>query len=82
MTVKTRLTQKIDNGAVTNLQFEPDYADGRNAEWADATPSLTYVMAVKESAADFYEQGRAYTFTITETEQQEGESDNASDTQA
>jgi hypothetical protein len=48
----------------SSLSFSPDYADGRNAEWAAATPSLSPTMTVKGDVADAFELGAKYTLTF------------------
>jgi hypothetical protein len=53
------------------LDFAPDYGDGRNAEWAEATPALSLNMTVKGDVADAFEPGEAYTLTF-ESETREG----------
>jgi len=55
-------------GDQTTLTFQPDYQDGRNAAWAEATPALSLTMTVKGAVADKFEQGKPYTLTFTETE--------------
>ena len=44
--------------------FTPDYAQGRNSEWASATPSLSLTMVVKD--ADLFTLGAKYTLTFDE----------------
>jgi hypothetical protein len=51
-------------GESTNLVFTPDYADGRNAAWAAATPSLQFQMNVMNSVAALFELGGKYTVTF------------------
>jgi hypothetical protein len=46
------------------LTFSPDYADGRNAEWAQATPALSLQMTVKADVAEHFQIGDAYTLTF------------------
>ena len=46
------------------LTFSPDYADGRNAEWAQATPSLSLTMTVKAEVAEHFELNGKYTLTF------------------
>lgn len=48
------------------LGFMPDYADGRNKEWAVNTPSLDIRMTVKGDIADRFELGKKYTLTFSE----------------
>lgn len=45
--------------------FIPDYADGRNKEWAKYTPSLSLVMTVKAEVAERLPVGQAFTLTFT-----------------
>lgn len=47
-----------------SLAFSPDYADGRNADWAEATPHLSLSMTVKASVAKHFERGGKYTLTF------------------
>ena len=49
-----------------SVTFACDYADGRNKEWAQYTPSLSLTMQVKNP--DLFELGRAYTLTFTPDE--------------
>lgn len=57
------LKQAYGNGS-TAVTFQPDYADGRNKEWAAATPALLLQMTVKGAVADQFEPGRKYTLTF------------------
>lgn len=52
--------QTGDTGVM--VQFLPDYAQGRNSEWATATPSLNLTMTVKD--ANLFQTGQAYTLTF------------------
>jgi len=47
------------------LSFGPDYADGRNAEWAAATPHLSLSMTVNDEAGQHFQLGGTYTLTFT-----------------
>lgn len=50
------------------LEFQPDYADDRDKEWATVTPTLGLMnMTVKSSVAEHFTQGRPYTLTLTFT---------------
>lgn len=70
VTAKAQVNSKGDTtpGSPVTLSFGPDYQDGRNAEWASATPSLSISMTVKGDVADFFEQGGKYTVTFERTE--------------
>lgn len=68
-TAKVRLTHKSDTSPVS-LSFMPDYAEGRNAAWAAATPSLSLSMTVKDEIAAGLEVGTNFTLTF-EPEQPE-----------
>jgi hypothetical protein len=48
------------------LTFNPDYADGRNKEWAMATPHLSLSMTLKGDVADSFKQGSRYTLQFVE----------------
>lgn len=49
------------------MTFSPDYADGRNKEWAAATPYLHLQMTVVSAVARLFEVGRQYTLTFEDT---------------
>ena len=68
ITAKVACTRKDAawDGA-TNLAFGPDYQDGRNAEWAAATPNLSVSMTVIDAVAEHFELGGKYTLTFTPT---------------
>lgn len=70
MTAKVLLGSKIpfgqDEDEQYQLNFYPDYNEGRNAEWAKYTPAMTVVMMVKPEAAEGFTQGQAYTLTFEE----------------
>ena len=69
ITAKVKLDTKRDSlEGQKILTFVPDYQDGRNKEWAAATPSLRLTMTVKLDVAAQYAEGAAYTLTFTETE--------------
>lgn len=48
------------------FEFVPDYADGRNKEWASATPTLALNISVKDG--EMFEVGKSYTLTFSEGE--------------
>lgn len=52
----------------TRLVFGPDYAPGRNAEWAYFTPGLSLDMTVRGPVGDAFVQGRAYTLQFVESD--------------
>lgn len=69
VTAKVKLETKTQNGPdAFSLGFQPDYADGRNAEWAAFTPHLSLSMTVKREVAEHFQQGAAYTLTFTPSE--------------
>jgi len=77
ITAKIKCTTKSPTtGDYQVITFSPDYADGRNKEWAAATPALSLTMTVKESAAEHFTPGGAYTLTFTlDTEQSSQDND-------
>lgn len=84
VTAKVRLGSKIQiaaNGDV-NLNFYPDYADGRNKEWASASPSLSLQMVVKAEVAELFEQMGTYTLTFERNDDDKQEVQNGSDSTA
>jgi hypothetical protein len=48
------------------VHFSPDYADGRNQEWAQATPSLSLTMTLNGDAAELFEQNKCYELRFVE----------------
>lgn len=47
------------------LEFTPDYANGKNSEWAEATPSGVMRLTVTNwKALERFRQGASYTVTI------------------
>ena len=50
------------------LHFVPDYADGRNRDWAKYTPGLSLVMTVKGEVGEQFRAGDAYTLTFEREE--------------
>lgn len=72
VTAKIKCTGKQVSGEGDNRQvtvtFAPDYADGRNKEWALYTPSLSLTMGLKGAVADQFELEGAYTLTFTPSE--------------
>lgn len=67
VTAKVKLESRNPQGDQTTLQFGPDYQDGRNQDWAAATPHLQLHMTVNGEVVDFFEPG-AYTLTFEKTE--------------
>jgi hypothetical protein len=66
ITAKVQLQSKGQpSGGQVALTFVPDYADGRNKEWAKYTPGLSLSMTVLESVADRFEPEGRYTLTFT-----------------
>lgn len=64
VTAKVVCNSKSEGTYGTSLSFGPDYSDGRNAEWAAATPALSVSMTVKSEVGALFEQGSAYTLTF------------------
>ena len=72
VTAKVLLSSKtLYPGGTVGLVFSADYADGRNKEWAQATPYLDYKMTVKDTVADLFPLGGkiTVTFDLDESEQ-------------
>ncbi len=69
VTAKIKCTGKspTEDGedAQVSLTFGPDYADGRNQEWAKYTPGLSLTMGVKASVAEHFEVGDTFTLTFS-----------------
>lgn len=66
-TAKVTCTAKSPAGeGQTRLGFSPDYAEGRNAEWARYTPTLSLSMTVLDSVAERVAMGQAVTLLFAE----------------
>lgn len=69
VTAKVKCTRReSDNDGQVVLEFQPDYNDGRNAEWAKYTPGLSLSMVVKDEVAGHFELGQPYTLQFVPTE--------------
>lgn len=72
ITAKVTCSRKDETGEgdtrQANVSFLPDYADGRNKEWALYTPALSLSMTLKGAVADRFEQGKSYTLQFVESE--------------
>lgn len=64
--VNGRTEQRNAAGEVdtVTLQFNADYSDGRNKEWAKYTPGLSITMGVKPEVAEHFPMGQAFTLTF------------------
>jgi len=62
VTAKFKVARRTDMNWATEIELVPDYAQGRNAEWAEATPAGMIRLTIKnELAAQQFEEGAAYT---------------------
>ena len=52
-----------------NVTFGADYADGRNKEWAAATPALNLQVTLNGAAADLFEQGQKWTLQFVKSDE-------------
>jgi hypothetical protein len=68
VTAKVKLSSKGDGPGAVPLVFYADYAEGRNKEWAAATPTLSLNMTVKPEVAELFEVGKPYTLTFEASE--------------
>ena len=62
--VKVTLKENNPNSGSTRLAFGADYADDRNKEWSEFTPSISLNMSVKDSVAEHFDLGQAFTLTF------------------
>lgn len=63
VTAKVRCnSMKIWGDTGASFEFGVDYADGRNKAWAQATPTLSVNITVKDG--DLFEVGKPYTLTF------------------
>ena len=65
VTAKVECTSRnVPYDGAVSLSFGPDYSNGRNAEWAAATPHLSISMTVNEEAGQHFELHEKYTLTF------------------
>jgi hypothetical protein len=65
VTAKFKVNRATKMGWATEVEMTPDYADGRNAEWAELTPAGMCRLTIKnELAAQEFTEGRALTVTF------------------
>lgn len=65
VTAKFKVARKTEMQWATEVELTPDYAQGRNAEWAEATPAGMIRLTIKnELAAEQFTEGAAYTVTF------------------
>jgi hypothetical protein len=63
VTARIKVQNKQGDDPV-RVTFLPDYAHGRNAEWASATPALLLDMTMRREVADQFEPGEAIELTF------------------
>lgn len=73
VTAKVRVSSVQKPGGAgegsSTVSFGPDYQDGRNKEWAVATPALSLTMTVKDEIAErHFPAGTAFTLTFEKEE--------------
>lgn len=64
LNIRAVITGMSVAGEVTALTLGPDYADDRNQEWAQATPSFATQMAVRNDLAEELEVGQEVEITL------------------
>ncbi len=65
VTAKFKVARKTDMNWAHEVELTPDYAEGRNKEWAEATPAGMIRLTIKnELAAKEFTEGAAYTVTF------------------
>jgi hypothetical protein len=66
VTAKFKVSRRNDMGWATEVELTPDYADGRNKEWAEATPAGMCRMTIKnELAAKQFRENQPVTLTFS-----------------
>lgn len=63
-TAKMRVNRCVDMGWGWELELTPDYAEGRNEEWAHKTPAGMVRLTIKGSMAAEIKVGQPYTVTF------------------
>lgn len=64
LNIRAVITGMSVSGEVTALTLGPDYADDRNGEWAQNTPSYATQMAVRNELAEELEVGQEVEVTL------------------
>lgn len=65
VTAKFKVNRKTDMNWAHEVELVPDYAQGRNSEWAEATPAGMIRLTIKNDlAAKEFTEGAAYTVTF------------------
>jgi hypothetical protein len=78
VSMRTRVQTKNELGFGNDnvqLGFVPDIEDGRNKEWAAATPTLSFSMTVIPAIAEKFEVGEKITFYAEKTKAEEENND-------
>lgn len=68
VTAKFKVNRNTPMGWATEVEMTPDYAQGRNAQWAAATPAGMCRLTIKSddpAIAEFFAEGRPLTLTFT-----------------
>jgi hypothetical protein len=73
LTAKVRVERTVATGSGSAVYLTADYADGRNKEWADATPSMNVSATVKNSVAEHFPAGQRFTLTFTPVDEDDEE---------
>lgn len=69
MTAKFKVNRLSSMGWGTEVELTPDYAQGRNADWATATPAgMCRLTVTNEKAIEEFIEGAAYTVTFEREE--------------
>lgn len=71
VTAKFKVSRHTDMGWGSEVELTPDYAQGRNQEWAAATPAGMCRLTLKSddpALAAFFAEGRPLTLTFTPDE--------------
>lgn len=67
VTAKFKVTRRSEMGWGTEVEMTPDYAQGRNAEWATATPAGMIRMTIKnDDTAAMFPEGSFQTVTFVQ----------------
>jgi hypothetical protein len=70
VTAKFKVNRKTDMNWAHEVELVPDYAGGRNEEWAAATPAGMIRLTIKnELAAEQFSEGDAYTIVFEKSDE-------------
>lgn len=67
VTARFKVNRKTEMDWATEVEMTPDYAQGKNAEWAAATPAgMIRLTVANDVAAEQFIEGKGYEIVFTQ----------------